>query len=159
MTRLAQAKINVTAVDAVCASGGAFGAILWVGRATSRRPPRRWGRVSPTSAPRLALHTWTLDTTPLPEAVAAAKAAGWDAVELRRLDWNRAREAGRAATWSRTRAGDRASRRVRGRGVRLDVGRRGRAHAPCSACSTSSCARAKALGGQTVMSPVDKGAR
>ena len=52
-----------------------------------------------SAAPRLALHTWTLDTTPLPEAVAAARAAGWDAVELRRLDWNRAREAGRAATW------------------------------------------------------------
>jgi hypothetical protein len=30
MTRLAQAKINVTAIDAVCATGGAFGAILWV---------------------------------------------------------------------------------------------------------------------------------
>ena len=30
MTRLAQAKINVTAVDAVCATGGTFGAILWV---------------------------------------------------------------------------------------------------------------------------------
>jgi hypothetical protein len=32
MTRLAQAKINVTAIDAVCASGGTFGAILWVGQ-------------------------------------------------------------------------------------------------------------------------------
>src|SRR5919201_1072997 len=42
---------------------------------------------------------WKLDTTPLPDAVAAAKAAGWDAIELRRLDWNRAREAGRASTW------------------------------------------------------------
>ena len=30
LTRLAQAQINVTAVDAVCASGGAFGAILCV---------------------------------------------------------------------------------------------------------------------------------
>ena len=30
LTRLAQAKINVTAVDAVCATGGAFGAMLWV---------------------------------------------------------------------------------------------------------------------------------
>jgi hypothetical protein len=30
LTRLAQAKINVTAVDAVCATGGSFGAILWV---------------------------------------------------------------------------------------------------------------------------------
>jgi hypothetical protein len=32
MTRLAAAKINVTAIDAVCAGGGAFGAILWVGQ-------------------------------------------------------------------------------------------------------------------------------
>jgi len=30
MTRLAQSKINVTAIDAVCATGGSFGAILWV---------------------------------------------------------------------------------------------------------------------------------
>ena len=30
MTRLAQAKINVTAIDAVCAGGGSYGAILWV---------------------------------------------------------------------------------------------------------------------------------
>ena len=28
--RLAAAKINITAVDAVCASGGSFGAMLWV---------------------------------------------------------------------------------------------------------------------------------
>lgn len=28
--KLAQAKINITAVDAVCASGGSYGAILWV---------------------------------------------------------------------------------------------------------------------------------
>src|SRR5688572_1643841 len=30
LTKLANAKINVTAVDAVCAGGGAYGAILWV---------------------------------------------------------------------------------------------------------------------------------
>ncbi len=30
MTRLAQAKINVTAADAVCGGGGTFGAIVWV---------------------------------------------------------------------------------------------------------------------------------
>lgn len=30
MSRLAAAKINVTAIDAVCAGGGRFGAILWV---------------------------------------------------------------------------------------------------------------------------------
>ncbi len=30
LSRLASAKINVTAVDAVCAGGGRYGAILWV---------------------------------------------------------------------------------------------------------------------------------
>ena len=35
---------------------------------------------------RLALHMWTLDTTALPDVVAAAQATGWDAIELRRLD-------------------------------------------------------------------------
>ena len=38
---------------------------------------------------RLALHTWTLDTTPLADALRAAKSAGWDAVELRRIDFTR----------------------------------------------------------------------
>ena len=38
---------------------------------------------------RLALHTWTLDTTPLADALRAARNAGWDAVELRRLDFTR----------------------------------------------------------------------
>jgi 2-keto-myo-inositol isomerase len=43
---------------------------------------------------RLALHTWTLDTTPLKEALAAARAGGFDAVELRRIDFTRCHEAG-----------------------------------------------------------------
>jgi sugar phosphate isomerase/epimerase len=43
---------------------------------------------------RLALHTWTLDTTPLPEAMAAAKAGGFDAIELRRIDFVRCHEQG-----------------------------------------------------------------
>lgn len=38
---------------------------------------------------RLALHTWSLDTTPLEEALKAARAGGWDAVELRRVDFTR----------------------------------------------------------------------
>jgi sugar phosphate isomerase/epimerase len=42
----------------------------------------------------VALHTWTIDTTPLPEALAAAKAGGADAVELRQLDFKRAYEKG-----------------------------------------------------------------
>jgi sugar phosphate isomerase/epimerase len=37
----------------------------------------------------VALHTWTLDTTPFSEALRAAKAAGFDAVEIRRVDFLR----------------------------------------------------------------------
>jgi 2-keto-myo-inositol isomerase len=43
---------------------------------------------------RLALHTWSLDTTPLAGVLAAAKKAEWDAVELRRIDFTRCFEAG-----------------------------------------------------------------
>ena len=43
---------------------------------------------------RLALHTWTIDTTPLKTALEAAKQAGFDAVELRRTDFKRCFEAG-----------------------------------------------------------------
>lgn len=43
---------------------------------------------------RLALHTWSLDTTPLAGTLAAAKAGGWNAVELRRVDFTRAFEQG-----------------------------------------------------------------
>ncbi len=38
---------------------------------------------------RLALHTWSLDTTALPEAIAAARRGGFDALELRRIDFTR----------------------------------------------------------------------
>jgi len=43
---------------------------------------------------RLALHTWTIDTTPLGVALDAAKKAGYDAVELRRIDFKRCFDAG-----------------------------------------------------------------
>lgn len=43
---------------------------------------------------RLALHTWSLDTTPLAQALAACKAAGWNGVELRRVDFTRCHDAG-----------------------------------------------------------------
>ncbi|MGI8525868.1 MAG: sugar phosphate isomerase/epimerase family protein [Pseudolabrys sp.] len=43
---------------------------------------------------RLALHMWTVDTTPLATALDAAKQAGYDAVELRRTDFKRCVEAG-----------------------------------------------------------------
>jgi sugar phosphate isomerase/epimerase len=43
---------------------------------------------------RLALHMWTLDTTPLATALDAAKQAGYHAVELRRIDFKRCFDAG-----------------------------------------------------------------
>src|SRR5476649_2256617 len=43
---------------------------------------------------RLALHMWTVDTTPLATALDAAKQAGYDAVELRRTDFKRCFDAG-----------------------------------------------------------------
>jgi 2-keto-myo-inositol isomerase len=46
---------------------------------------------------RLALHTWTLDTTPLPDVLRIARETGWNAVELRRVDFERARKAGQSA--------------------------------------------------------------
>jgi sugar phosphate isomerase/epimerase len=43
---------------------------------------------------RLALHMWTIDTTPLGPALDAAKQGGFDAVELRRTDFKRCFDAG-----------------------------------------------------------------
>jgi sugar phosphate isomerase/epimerase len=43
---------------------------------------------------RLALHLWTVDTTPLGTALDAAKAGGFDAVELRRTDFKRCYDKG-----------------------------------------------------------------
>jgi len=47
---------------------------------------------------RLALHTWTIDTTPLPDALAAIRTAGWDGAELRYVDFERCRAQGRHNT-------------------------------------------------------------
>jgi sugar phosphate isomerase/epimerase len=43
---------------------------------------------------RLALHMWTIDTTPLAAALDAAKTGGFDAVELRRTDFKRCFDTG-----------------------------------------------------------------
>lgn len=43
---------------------------------------------------KLALHTWTLDTTPLVDALSAVRQGGWDAVELRHVDFKRCLEQG-----------------------------------------------------------------
>lgn len=41
---------------------------------------------------RLALHSWTLDTTPLPDMLRAARDAGYNGVELRYVDFKRSIE-------------------------------------------------------------------
>ena len=51
-----------------------------------------------TNAHKLALHTWTLDTTPLADLLRIARETGWGGVELRRIDFVRAGERGQAAT-------------------------------------------------------------
>jgi sugar phosphate isomerase/epimerase len=105
---------------------------------------------------RLALHTWTLDTTPLPEALAAAREAGWDGVELRRLDYVRAADAGRDAAWvaGTVRAGGLpvACVGVEPGWMWADGAERSR----LLGVFDEQCARAAALGCATVMSPVDK---
>jgi sugar phosphate isomerase/epimerase len=45
-------------------------------------------------SPALALHTWTLDTTPMAEVLAIARETGWDGVELRQVDFDRAAASG-----------------------------------------------------------------
>ena len=106
---------------------------------------------------RLSLHTWTLDTTPLADTLAVIKKTGWDAVELRRLDFERAAQAGQSA--------EQVLALVRASGL----------PSPAWAWSSAGCgppveerarllrvfaeqaARAKALGCATIMSPVDRG--
>jgi 2-keto-myo-inositol isomerase len=105
----------------------------------------------------LALHTWTLDTTPLPDALAIAKRTGWKGVELRRLDFTRAADAGHSA--------DVVIGQVRASGlgvacVGVEFGWMWAAdeerHRLLSVFADQ-CARAAALGCDLVMSPVDKG--
>jgi hypothetical protein len=43
LSKLTQAKINVTAVDAVCAGAGRYGAILWVKAADRKRAAKALG--------------------------------------------------------------------------------------------------------------------
>lgn len=43
---------------------------------------------------RIAIHTWTLDTTPLPDVLRIARDAGYNGVELRHADFMRCRKTG-----------------------------------------------------------------
>lgn len=105
----------------------------------------------------LALHTWTLDTTALPDVLRVVRDAGWDAVELRRVDFQRAAEAGQTASA--------VIERVRASGlgvacVGVELGwmwARGDERARLLAVFDEQCGRAAALGCPRVMSPVDRG--
>src|SRR6266851_3880432 len=106
---------------------------------------------------RLSLHTWTLDTTPLADALAVIKKTGWDAVELRRLDFERAAQAGQSA--------EQVIALVRASGlpvacVGVELGwvwAAGEERARLLRVFAEQAARAKALGCATIMSPVDRG--
>jgi 2-keto-myo-inositol isomerase len=105
----------------------------------------------------LALHTWTLDSTPLIDALRVAREVGWAAVELRRLDFARALEAGTSA--------DDVIGLVRANGlpvacVGVELGwmwAGGAERRRLLQVFAEQCARAAVLGCPTVMSPVDRG--
>lgn len=106
---------------------------------------------------RLALHTWTLDSTPLAAVLRVAKQAGWDAVELRRLDFARAREAGQSPeeVLALVKAGGLPVACV---GAQLGwLFAEGAERAELLRAFDESCRWAVALGCTMVMSPVDRG--
>jgi 2-keto-myo-inositol isomerase len=110
-----------------------------------------------TAKPALALHTWTLDTTPLPELLRVVRATGWDAVELRRLDWERAAKAGEPASSvvDQVVASGLAVACV---GVELGwIWASGEERARLFRVFDEQCGRAAALGCARMMSPVDRG--
>ena len=104
----------------------------------------------------LALHTWTLDSTPLVELLDIARATGWDAVELRRLDFERAQAAGQteAQVLELVRASGLSVSAVGvGSGWMFALGP---AREQLLELFTRSCLAAVSLGCGVVMSPVDK---
>jgi sugar phosphate isomerase/epimerase len=108
-------------------------------------------------ADRLALHTWSLDTTPLAGALRAARAAGWPAVELRRVDFQRAASAGQPAeaVLALVRASGLAVACVGGQLGWMFAD--GAERARLLAAMAESCRWARALGAPVVMSPADLG--
>ena len=108
-------------------------------------------------AQRLALHTWTLETTPLAEVLRVAARTGWDAVELRRVDFRRAVEAGGRAedVLDLVRA---SSLPVAAVGVEFGwMFAEGDERRRLLGVFAESCRWAEALGCACVMSPADKG--
>jgi sugar phosphate isomerase/epimerase len=105
----------------------------------------------------LALHTWTLDSTPLARLLDVARSTGWDAVELRRIDFERAE----AASQSEAQVLD----LVRNSGLAVSaVGvtfgwmfAKGQDSERLLDTFERSCAAAASVGCSRVMSPVDRG--
>ncbi|HEV8532746.1 MAG TPA: sugar phosphate isomerase/epimerase [Methylomirabilota bacterium] len=105
----------------------------------------------------LSLHTWTLDTTPLARVLDIVKTTGWDAIELRRLDFKRAADAGQPAEAVLDLV-RRSALGVSCVGVELGwLWAEGAERARLLAAFDESCRWAKDLGSRTVMSPVDRG--
>jgi 2-keto-myo-inositol isomerase len=106
---------------------------------------------------RLALHTWTLDTTSLDVVLRVAKQTGWNAIELRRLDFARAGQAGRSpeAVLEQVRA---CGLPVACVGVELGwLFAQGAERERLLRAFDESCRWAVALQCPTIMSPVDPG--
>ena len=105
----------------------------------------------------LALHTGTLDTTPLAEALGVARATGWDAIELRRVDFQRAAEAGQseAEVYDLVRASGLAVACVGSGNAWMFT--QGEERRQQLAVVEEACRRAAALDCSTVMSSVDQG--
>lgn len=104
-----------------------------------------------------ALHTWTLDTTPLADVLRIARATGWDAIELRRLDFKRAAERGQSA---RDVLDLVARSGLPVACVGVEVGwmfAEGEERRRILDAFDESCGWANTLGCATVMSPVDRG--
>ena len=106
---------------------------------------------------KLALHTWTLDTTPLADVLRVVRETGWDGIELRRVDFLRSAQAGESA--------ERVIERVRASGVPVacvgvELGwmwARGDDRTRLLQVFDEQCRHAAALGCATVMSASDRG--
>lgn len=106
---------------------------------------------------KFALHTWTLDTTPLARVIEVIRETGWDGIELRRVDFSRAAEAGEPA--------ERVLERVRASGVPVacvgvEAGwmwAKGDDQKRLFQVFDEQCRHAAALGCGTVMSASDRG--
>jgi 4-hydroxyphenylpyruvate dioxygenase len=106
---------------------------------------------------RLALHKWTLDSTPLPEALVVARRTGWEGIELRRGDFDAAIAAGLPpeGVLDTLRASGLALAAV---GVELGwMFAEGPERRRLLRVFAEQCARAVALGCPTLMSPSDLG--